>query len=774
MLHPRLTTRALLFGLLSLLGCGDDDAGSADAAVPDAAEDATVDEGVDAGPPPEPRAAPRPYVDHVDPLIGSGGLGFGIGSASVAPQMPFGMARPGPDTAGEGGAPQFAHCSGYYYESDDYIWGFSQIRPHGMGVPDYGNVALMPTDGMTAAKTDQFGYRVQFDHAKETAEVGYYAIELEDGIRTELTASERVAHHRYTFAEGMDPTVIVDVGHMLSTPGMSIAEGRVTVAADAREVHGLSRVNGGYSSRFGGVGIYFVARFDHPFAAHGTFNGGALAAGSDAAEGTDVGAYLSFEASEVGVQVGLSFVDEAHARANLDAETAPFEEVRQATVSAWEALLGRVEVSGRYDADFVLFYSALYHALLMPTLASDVGGAYRGLDGEVHATGDEGEPFRYSTDFSLWDTFRTQTPLLALLYPELLADQLRSLVRMGRDGGWVPRWPLGHGYTGGMVGDSADLVFADAYVKGVLPMPVGEAYAALRPTAFGPTPEGAAYGGRRGIVEYLEKGYVPIESASWSASATLEFAYDDWGLAILAEAAGETEDAQALRERAGNWRNLWDPERELLIGRHADGSFPEEVDELRWEGFYAEGNAAQYVWYAPHDLNGLVELMGGWEVARPRLDRFFELTMRQPNPLLPARGYWQGNEPDIHAPWIDAAMGDASTTAARVRWVARNLYGTGPDGLPGNDDSGTMSAWLAFAMLGMYPITGADYYLLSAPFFTEVVAHLPGGDLRIEAAGSHDGSLTVERLALDGASLDAPRVSHAAIAGGGVLSATLR
>lgn len=768
---PARIRSSVLLALAFALACGDDD-GDADPV--DAAVDMPAPP-VDMGPPPDPRPATPPYVDYVDPLIGSGGLGFGVGSSSIAPQTPFGLARPGPDTAGESGALSFAHCSGYYYTSDTYIWGFSQIRPHGMGVPDYGNIALMPTDGMSADKTTQVGYRMGFSHDDETVEVGYYAIDLADGIRAELTASDRVAHHRYTFpASVSEPTVIVDLGHVLATPNVAVAEGRLTIDPEAREVRGLGRIDGAYSDRFGGVGVHFVARFDQPFASHGTFVDGALEADATSVEGITSGAYLGFDAETVNVKVGLSFVDEAHAAMNLDAEDASFEATREATVAQWEELLSRVEVAGRYEDDFTLFYTALYHVLLMPTLASDVDGAYRGIDGEVHATDDEGEPFRYSTDFSLWDTFRTQTPALALFYPELLDDQLRSLVRMARDGDYMPRWPLGHGYTGGMVGDSADLVFADAYVKGGLPMPVADAYAALRPTAFGPTPDGHAYGGRRGISDYIEHGYVPMESAGASASATLEFAYDDWGLAMLAEGAGEAADAEALRERAGNWRNLWDPASEFLIGRSIDGTFPDELDELTWESYYAEGNARQYLWYVPHQLDELVEVMGGWESAKARLDAFMTGATRRTSTLYPPNDYWHGNEPDIHAPWIYSYMDEPSETARWTRWVARTLYGTGPDGLPGNDDSGTLSAWLVFSMLGIYPITGWDHYLLSAPFFTEATVHLPGGDLRIEAPESSDGALTVDALSWNGELLERARIPHADLAGGGTLRAELR
>lgn len=764
-------TSPWLLVAMSLAACGDDGSPpGVDASGEDAAVDAGVDGSVeppDAALPPA-RPAEPPLRRYVDPFVGTGGVGFGVGSASLAPQTPFGLARPGPDTATAGGAPGFNHCAGYYYE-DTFIRGFSQVRPHGMGIPEYGVIGLMPTDGMSADKTTMDGHRSAFDHATESAEPGYYAVTLADtNIAVELTASDRVGHLRATFPEDGDRTLLVDVGHFIGE--LTILGGEVEVDPAAREVSGFSWFSGGYSGRFGGMPVYFVARFDQSFAGYGVWDDGALFPGEARRTGSAVGAWVDFDEAQVHVQVGLSMTDLAHARMNLDAEAAEFDAVRAATADRWEEALSRVAIEARSERDMRLFYTALYHALLMPTLASDVDGSYRGLDGEVHRA----EGFRYFTDFSLWDTYRTQVPLLTLLYPELLREQLLSLMAMMRDGGYAPRWPLGIGYTGGMVGDSADLVFADAWAKGVRDFDVAEAYAGLRRTAFHPTgpPYGppTRFGGRSGIERYLELGYVPLEAAGASASRTLEYAYDDWGLAALAEAAGATEDAASLRRRAGNWSHLWDDERQMLLGRSEDGSFPTDVNTEAWSDFYAEGNVWQYLWFVPHDLGGLADRMGGPDAMVTRLVELFERSTRRTSTVLPGQYYWHGNEPDIHYAWIPSFFDRPEPSARWVRWIVRAFYDDTPAGLPGNDDSGTLSSWLVFAQLGLYPITGWDQYLLATPMLPRAVLHLPGGDLVIEAPEASDEAYRhVGPVLLDGAPLPGARVPHARLAGGATL-----
>ncbi|MFT5353705.1 MAG: putative alpha-1,2-mannosidase [Polyangiales bacterium] len=723
----------------------------------------------DVGPLAPSRAASTPLTQWVDPAIGTGGLGYGVGSASIAPQRPFGMIRPGPDTgSATTNGPNFNHCSGYY-AGDSHIWGFSQMRMHGTGIVDYGHIALMPMDGFAASETTNQGYASAFDKSSEQAEAGYYRVKLsEPSIEAEITAAERVARYRFHFDADADAVVLVDASHMLVSE--EFVDGVVRVDAASREVSGYSQIAGGYSGRFGGARVYFVARFDQALNSFGTFEEGTLHEGVTEHVG-EGGAYLHFGGAAVEVAVAVSFVDVEHARLNLDAEDAPFDVMREATTAAWESVLSRVLIRGRSDEEFRRFYTALYQSLLMPTLASDVDGSYRGIDNEVHEA-----DFRYSTDFSLWDTFRTQVPLLGLIYPELLQDHLRSLSRMAEDGGYVPRWPLAHGFTGGMVGESANVVFADALIRGV-PFDLRGAYDALRRTAFA-SPEGDAYGGRRDLDGYLERGFVASDAASWAVSATMEFAYNDACLATLADAAAETSDAALLRERAGAWRNVWDDERAFFVGRDRAGGFDPEFREDVWRDYYAEGNARQYLWYVPHDLEGLQAQLGGAGPLRSRLAEFFESSLEHTETLIPSPYYWQGNEPDIHAPWLFSAYGDVDASMRWTRWVAETFYGLGTDGLPGNDDSGTMSAWYVFAALGVYPIAGTETWIYSAPLLTEAVIERSEGSLTISAPEASDRARHLETLVHrlpsgEEREFSAGVFEHADIAAGGALNFAL-
>ncbi len=744
------------------LGCGDSsppvDASVADAAWSDAGTgDASMgDAGVDAALPPA-MAVPLPLTQHVDPFVGTGGLGFGVGSASPGPQTPFGFARPAPDTSTDHGAPGFSHCA-------PYIWGFSQVRPHGMGIAEYGAIGLMPTDGMDTAKTIQTGYRQSYSHDDERAEVGFYEVRLSDGIDVGITAGDRVALYRIAFPAGTEPTLIVDPAHWIGEHEIDRAE--VNIDAEAGEVWGTSHFSGGYSGRFGGQPVHYAMRILGGWESQGTWRDGELEVDGERAEGEgrgSAGGWVAWPTSAdsrvVEVAVGLSFVDVAGARRNLEAELEEFdrddfEAIRERTVATWEATLRRVEIEVRRPEDAELFYTALYHSLLMPTLGSDADDRYRGVDGEVHTA----EGYRYYTDFSLWDTFRTQVPLLSLLYPEWQRDHMRSLAAMAADGGYMPRWPLGTGYTGGMVGESATVAIADAWVKGIRDFDLPGSYEAMRRTALAPTEDGAAYNGRSGITAYSELGYMSLEAGGSSVSRTQEYAYNDWALAYLARELDRSEDAALFAERAGNWRNLWDPERRFFVGRHADGRFSERFSERSWLNYYVEGNAQQYRWYVPHDLVGLAEVFGGEQAFLAELEAFFEQSTTNPMTVLPGNFYWHGNEPDIHAPWIPAAFDRPLEAARWTRWVMETFYNGEPDGLPGNDDSGTLSAWYVFSALGLYPIAGEEHYLLGAPTLARAILHLGAGDLEIEG---HRG----ENWYLDDDVLSRSRVSHAQLAG---------
>ena len=759
--------------VLTSAACGDD------TAAPDAAVDAGVDLGVDLGPPPPARAAARPLRQWVDPRIGTGGTGFAVGSAYPGPQRPFGMVKPGPDTSSGGSAPGFYHCSGYYAD-DDEIFGFSHTRMHGVGIVDYGAIAVMPLTGMSAARIPRAGHTTTFSKDSEEVSPGYYAVTLdgavpgEAAVRVELTATDHVALHRWTWAPGADAVAMFDIAHTFGAIGatvdVEILDGAITVDATAGEVSGFAHFSGGYSGRFGGAPVYFVARFTEAMTRHGVWKAGVIAEGENERLGPDTGAYVGFDVASgapVEAAIAISFVDVAHARANLDAEqpVIDFDATRAATETIWENTLARVEIEGRSDDDFRRFYSALYHLLLMPTLMMDVDGSYRGMDRAVHvATG-----YRYSSDFSLWDTFRTLHPLLALLYPEYQRDFLKSLTQMAIDGVYIDSWPLADGYTGGMVGESATIVFADSLAKGLTDFDLRAAYDSLRLTAMAPAAPGSRYRGRGAIEDYLALGYVPDDTGGSSVSKALEYAYDDWALARMAEALGETADVAMFDARAGNWRNHLDPLSGLLIARRRDGSFPPIESTTEWVDWYAEGNVMQYTYYVPQDLPGLAEALGGRDVMLADLERFFVQTRGARRGIGPERFYWHGNEPDLHYAWTFAALGRPEGTQRWTRWITENRYGAGPDGLPGNDDAGTMSAWLFYAMSGFYTLAGAPDYIVGSPLLTKVVMHLPGGDFTVDAPDASLGAMYVRGVTLDGVPLTRARFTHAAVADGATL-----
>lgn len=746
----------LLASALACSGPAEAPDAGADASLPDAGTDANV-------PVPESRPAPEPLVTLVDPFLGTGGIGFNdIGSSFPGPQRPFGMVRPGPDTMGETGAVAFTHCAGFAY-SDPYVTGFSHARMHGTGIPDYSSVSLMPVASMQPEYVTSRGARTRFVDGSREASPGYFAMTLERGeVRVELTSTDHVALHRYRFRPGEPLAILIDVGHSLADD-VDIVDGAIELDPSAREARGFSHFSGGYSGRFGGMAIYFVARFDRDFQEHGVWEGETLRAGEASATGAASGAWVSFDPADgdtLIAEVAISFVDLEGARANLAAESAgfDFDAVRAESEDIWERELSRVRIEGRSETDFRRFYTALYHVLLMPTLAMDADGRYRGLDGEVHVA----DGFRYYTDFSLWDTFRTLHPLLTLLYPERQLDMLRSLVQMALDGGAMPRWPLGVGYTGGMVGEPAAMVFADSWAKGLRDYDLRAAYDAMARGAEGPASD--LFVGRGNAEVYNRLGYVPMD-----ASETLEFAYADWALARIAEALSDDEGVARFSARAESWRNTWDAERGFFVGREEDGSFAESFREDLWQPYYTEGNAWQYLWYVPHDLAGLAELMGGRDVLLERLRRFFDESRRERRMALPPVWYWHGNEPDLHAPFIFAELGEPAETARVSRWVARTMYGDGPTGLAGNDDGGTLSAWLVFASLGIFPITGRDDYLLGSPLVTRAELSIDGGTFVIDAPESSDRAIYVREARSNGTVLTEPRVPHADLVAGGRL-----
>jgi predicted alpha-1,2-mannosidase len=722
-----------------------------------------------------------PYARHIRPMIGTGGAVFNLGSAYPGAAAPFGLVKASPDTTLMlgGKPPGFQHCAGYRFE-DDAIYGFTHNHLHGTGAPDYGNVLLLPTVGMSDAKTGREGYKTPFTHDDEVARAGYYAVTLTDPrVRVELTATTRCSHHRYEFLDHPDEGVVLVDAAAALLDGRSKG-GEVTVDPANRTVEGWNHNHGEFSGRYGGFPVHFTIRFDRPFAGHGTWLDGKTGDGrlsvETPADPASFGAYLRFATKDdatVEAQVCLSYVSLDGARAAMAAELPAwdFEATAAATFQAWEKEAAVIEVAGGTEDQKISFYTAIYHALQMPTIWTDVDGKYYGFDREVH----QADGWTYVTDLSLWDTYRTANPLYALAWPRWQLDVLRSLTAMKVQGGYVPKWSMGAGDTGSMIGEHAASTAADSYLKGLTDFDVETLWAGLKETADGPLPPGS-YGGRGCIQSYLEKGYCPDEESDNSVSLTLEYAFNDFCMAELAKALGKTADATRYAERSTYWKNHWDGST-FLVPRRADGSFlvPGKdigVDEWSPRG-YVEGSVWQWNWFVPHDEDGLRALFPDDAAFVSKLTDFFQLSKDQFLFEMPNAYYFHGNEPDFHAPFMFIRAGRPDLTQKWARWVLEANYRTDPDGLSGNDDGGTMAAWYVFTAVGLFPWPCLPGYYLTSPIFDRVVLHLEGGDVTIEADGASAGKLYVKQVTWNGTPLPAMWIQHADLAKGGTLKFTL-
>jgi len=746
------------------------------------AERAPVREGIAPAKPTTPSAAPAAMpptrtlnrssstarIDKVNPFIGSGGIGWGVGSIVPGPTLPFGMVKLSPDTTRGDFAPDFAHCGGYWYP-DTEIRGFSHNHLVGTGASDQGNILIMPLIGIDNRQTEEAGYRSTFSHDTEVASPGYYAVTLDNGgIRAELTATERVGLHRYTFPSTNMSTLLFDL--TASIPDGYVQDVQFEILPEQQEIVGSLTNMGGLSDRYGGQRIYFSAYLPTPFSWYGTFADGQVYPDRTTDQGERVGAWIQYTTTTgqaIEVQVGISYVSVDQARLNrlAEADGVSFDEARSNAEDAWEDALSVVDVVGGTETQQRIFYSALYHSKMMPTLYTDVNGQYRGFDGQSHqATG-----FTYYTDFSMWDTFRTFHPLTTLLDPVRAGDFNTSLLKMFEQSGFIDRWPQGNGPTGCMVGDSAAIVIADAYLKGVRNFDQNLAWKALwQAASLTQTGKHRDY-----LDKYESLGYIPIESGGRSASHTLEDAYDDGALSSFASALGHTSEANTLRTRSLNYRNLWDTSSEYLVGRHEDGSFASPIVPRYNAEYYAEGSAVQWSWYAPHDVAGLISLFGGASPFERRLDSFFARSQQVRDTLFPDMNYWHGNEPDIHAPWLYHWLGRPDKSADMVRWVMESKYHDAPEGLDGNDDGGTLSAWYVLSSIGLFPIAGNDFYLIAPPLFDQVTLHLSGGDFTIQVTNPGSGNLYIQSAILNGKSWNQSWFRHSEIKGGGSLVLTL-
>lgn len=768
---PRLTGVPLL--LLALLACADPQTAT----------------------PPEALGDPVDLLPLVDPMISTGGLGFSVGSGYPGATRPLGLVKVSPDTADSVGSDAGYHRGGGYHYDDTYVQGFSHMHMHGIGVTDYGAVAVMPVDrgdpeaGLPAELAVEGGYRSVLDHSREDARPGWYSLELaEPEVDVALSATVRTAIHRYRFGDSVQaPTLVIDLGHALGSGKTHAAW--IEVDPEQGIVQGEMVLDGELTSPFS---VWFVARTDLVPDRWGAWQGvqgdndedssgivvldDATSARRDAE--TDeagevvhqrVGAWLGFPAGtrDVGLQVAISTVDLEGAWVNLDAEATSWspEVVADDAWSDWRQALSPIRVWGGDPDDQVKLATALYHALHMPTTFSDADGRYRGFDGQIHHA-----EHRYHTDYSLWDTYRTLHPLLTLLWPDLHHDVLASFARMVEDGGNVPRWAAATSDSETMLGTPANVVWAEAWRKGLRGW--GEEIVAPRAIDIALGRYSPAYGGRPDVTWIETIGYYPADAVGRSVAWTQETAISDYALAEVATELSSEADAIELRSRAEAWRRLYNPETGWVQGRNSDGSWQELPSAEIWDDVYAEGNARQYLWLAPQDPEALFEVLGGEEVALARLVETMEGTAADEETRLevvPNSWYWHGNEPSLHIPWMFGLAGRPDLGRVWVRWVMDTYYGTGPDGITGNDDAGTSSAWFVFAAMGFYPLAGTERYVLGLPAFERIEFDHQGDVFTITSdVDPLDGADPVE-VSLDGYPWPAPHLSHEHLKPGGWL-----
>lgn len=692
-------------------------------------------------------------VRSVDPFIGTAGHGHTFPGATV----PFGMVQLSPDTRLDG----WDGCSGYH-DDDRVVYGFSHTHLSGTGVGDYGDILLFPGIGTpqwrnSYGRKPGEGYGSPFDKRTESASPGYYAVTLEDSrIRAELTATARTGWHRYTFPATDSAFVLLDLTHR-----DEVLESSAHLVDD-HTIAGFRRSRAWARDQR----VYFVARFSQPvralFAVDGTPRPGLReASGRD----VRVALQLGRPNGPLTIRVGISAVDEAGARAALDAEAGAgsFDATRAAAREAWRVALSRIEVTGGTPQQDTVFYTALYHTLLQPNLYTDVDGRYRGRDGQVHTT----QGWTQYTVFSLWDTFRAAHPLYTLLEPARSNDFVNTFLAQYREGGRLPVWELAGNETDCMIGDHAISVIADAYAKGIRGFDAQQALAAMRASADADD---------RGRADFRLRGHVRGERESESVSKTLEYAYNAACVSRFARALGRDSVAAEYALRAQGWRHILDPATGFMRPRiHARFKTPFDPREVDFH--FTEANSWQYSFFVPHDIEAHMSALGGPAAYAAKLDSLFaapaQTTGRDQADITGLIGqYAHGNEPSHHIAYLYSYAGQPWRTQQVVRRILDSLYTARRDGLAGNEDCGQMSAWYVLSALGLYAVDpGQDTWAIGTPLFPRATLHLPNGrDFVITRTGGKRGTPYIRSATLGKQPLPRAYLRHAEIVAGGALA----
>ncbi len=716
-------------------------------------------------------------TQYVNPFIGTGGHGHTFPGATV----PYGMVQLSPDTRTLG----WDACGGYHY-TDDSIIGFSHTHLSGTGISDLGDILFMPFSGTpkTLAGTPEnpeLGYRSRFIHKEESASPGYYSVHLEEeNVKAELTATTRTGFHKYTYNNGGKSGIIIDLSHTIYPDKKPDHQIRII---SNTEIQGFKKSSGWAEDQ----GIYFQAKFNKPFSYEFYENGKKMAT-KDVVKSTNLLVVLLFDttkAEEVLAKVGISSVDNLGAKQNLEKEIPNwnFTEVKKAAAQLWQKELSKIDIKGGSEDEKTIFYTSLYHTSISPNVFNDTDFRYRGMDKKIKKTNGKDS----YTVFSLWDTFRAFNPLKTILDPDKTTGFINSLLNKYDEGGVLPMWELQANYTGCMIGYHSIPVIVDAYKKGIRGFDVEKAYQAML---------GAAKYNREGILFpsedvanrlmpkaklYNEQfGFIPSDLERQSVSKALEYAYNDWCIAQMSKDLGKKEDYTRFMERSKRYKQYYDATTGFMRGKNQDRTWREPFDPRFSQhnvNDYTEGNAYQWTWFVPHDVDGLVQLMGGKTTFITNLDNLFstssELTGGEVSSDITGLigQYAHGNEPSHHITHLYNFVGESWKTQSLTDQIMKTLYFNNPNGLAGNEDCGQMSAWYVLNAMGFYSFCpGDNQYSIGRPLFDEAKINLPNKAIfTIKTKNNSSKNKYIQTAKLNGKPLNKPFFSHDEIVKGGVL-----
>jgi len=695
-------------------------------------------------------------TDYVDPFIGTDGTGHTFPGAT----MPFGMVQLSPDTRDSG----WENCSGYH-STNNTILGFSHTHLSGTGAIDYGDILVMPMAGeyyfdAGDENNSDNGYRSRFNKEDEIAEPGYYSVNLlDDKIKAEMTVTSRVGFHRYSFPKNKPAHLLFDLQHGL---GDNVIESSIKII-NQNEISGLRRSSGWAKDQY----VYFYAKFSKPFSDFNIIKDNTIQTQIDSISGTNIKSIFSFENlnDPLIVKVSLSAVSEKGAQMNMEREanTWDFDFIRQMALRKWEKELSIVKIKGGAVKDRIKFYTALYHSFIAPNIYHDVDGKYRGADLKIKTLSKNDSMY---TVFSLWDTFRATHPLFVLLKPAFAEQLVRTLITKASEGNLLPVWELAANETGTMIGYHSIPVIVDAYIKGLQNFDYELALEQMVESSMQ---------NHLGLDSYKAEGYIGLEKENESVSKTLEYAYDDWCIAIMAKKLGKPILANKYFRRSLNYLNVYDNNVGFVRGKKF-GDWVSPFNPSEVNSIYTEANSWQYNFFVPHDISGMINMMGGDTIFNQKLDELFTTSSKligrhQPDITGMIGQYAHGNEPSHNFAYLYNYIGKAYKTQNRVRQIMDDLYTVNRDGLSGNEDCGQMSSWYVFSAMGFYPVTpGQNIYTIGTPIFDEITINLDNEKtFIIKANNASSLNKYIHAATLNGNIYSKSYITHEQIINGGVL-----